>query len=410
MKQFKTLCYLLLSCFFGSLAFSQAALAQNDDGEEPLLDQRYEDWYQIEILIFDRPSSYSSSSSEVWTNNIALLYPADLDFLFTPEEWETFNAPEPIEEIVYDAYGNIISATSETENSGLTPSTFEDRALSTQENALKTEDHTSSNGGSISSGAVSPESSMTNSPEASTELPAMETPRITLNDTDKILSGERRRIARRSGYRVLFHEAWRQPLIPADESASILITGGDKVENHFELEGSIKLSLSRFLHIETNLWRNFFVPNYGQELAYWPALPDVPEPIKTPNIDLMTVSVSDSDIFSNNTADDSFQFNTSYGSPRSESLNLDLNTDLDSKAANNSILGLEQNLQLETANLVNEIFTLRQKRRMRSQELHYIDHPRLGILVKIIPYEVLLPAVSASPIENKIDDQIGSLN
>ncbi|MBX2847518.1 MAG: peptidoglycan binding protein CsiV [Acidiferrobacterales bacterium] len=410
MKQFKTLSNLLLSYLFASVAFSQAALAQNNDGEEPLLDQRYEDWYQIEILIFDRPRAYSSSSSEAWTNNIALLYPADLDFLFTPEEWETFNAPEPIEENIYDANGNIISATSETESSDLTRNTYQDRSLSTQGDTQKAQYQTSSNDGSTTSGTVSSEFSVTNSPEASIELPAMETPRITLNDTDKILAGERRRIARRSGYRVLFHEAWRQPLIPADESASILITGGDKIESHFELEGSIKLSLSRFLHIETNLWRNFFVPNYGQELAYWPALPDVPEPIKTPNIDLMTVNVSDSDIFSNNTADERFQFNTSYDSQRSESLNLDLNTDLDSKAANNSILGLEQNLQLETANLVNEIFTLRQKRRMRSQELHYIDHPRLGILVKIIPYEVLLPAVAPPLIENNLEDQIGSLN
>jgi hypothetical protein len=36
--------------------------------------------------------------------------------------------------------------------------------------------------------------------------------------------------------------------------------------------------------------------------------------------------------------------------------------------------------------LIKEIISLNQKRRMRSEELHYIDHPRMGILIKIIRF------------------------
>ena len=40
---------------------------------------------------------------------------------------------------------------------------------------------------------------------------------------------------------------------------------------------------------------------------------------------------------------------------------------------------------------VERTVVLRQHRRMRSNELHYIDHPLFGLLVRITPYETAKP-------------------
>ncbi len=45
------------------------------------------------------------------------------------------------------------------------------------------------------------------------------------------------------------------------------------------------------------------------------------------------------------------------------------------------------------------LFRMHQKRRMRSGELHYFDHPMFGLLVKIIPYELPKPAVETEEAE-----------
>lgn len=44
-----------------------------------------------------------------------------------------------------------------------------------------------------------------------------------------------------------------------------------------------------------------------------------------------------------------------------------------------------------------QVYYLKQNRRMRSKELHYIDHPVLGVLVKITPYKVEKPAETIPP-------------
>lgn len=56
---------------------------------------------------------------------------------------------------------------------------------------------------------------------------------------------------------------------------------------------------------------------------------------------------------------------------------------------NTFFMTLDEGEQLQT------LFRMHQKRRMRSGELHYFDHPMLGLLAKITPYE--LPEIVIEP-------------
>ncbi len=55
------------------------------------------------------------------------------------------------------------------------------------------------------------------------------------------------------------------------------------------------------------------------------------------------------------------------------------------------------------------LFRMHQKRRMRSGELHYFDHPMFGLLVKIIPYELPEPEVETEEAETA-DPQLTDQN
>ncbi len=49
-------------------------------------------------------------------------------------------------------------------------------------------------------------------------------------------------------------------------------------------------------------------------------------------------------------------------------------------------------------------YRMQAHRRMRSGELHYIDHPLMGVLIKITPYELPKP-IPAAPIEPEVTEQ-----
>lgn len=177
------------------------------------------------------------------------------------------------------------------------------------------------------------------------------------------LNALERRIDAQAGYRVLFHEAWRQYVTGEDQAPWILIEGGESYGDHRELEGSININVARYLHILTDLWFTEFQINTGQSHRQWPSLPE--NPLKR----LERISAQDSA--------------PSAGLGITRKIRFD-----DSPEGANNGLDTLLNDFLEAPYMPRRIYTLEQRRRMRSNELHYLDHPRLGLLIKILPYEV----------------------
>lgn len=187
-------------------------------------------------------------------------------------------------------------------------------------------------------------------------LPNLPTPapRIFL-DTEKAglseFKGMIKKMEINGQYRILKHLLWQQAVLPEEAQDFIYIRGGNNYpfEDHLadmaaskpmngrlelpeqnlkalgqhELEGIIRIHLSRFLHIRSDLW----FTQYAQNDAGQCKMNDAP------------------DVFG----------------------------------------GINQALppNLSYTPLLN--FRLNQNRRLRSHELHYLDHPRFGLLIKFTP-------------------------
>jgi len=128
---------------------------------------------------------------------------------------------------------------------------------------------------------------------------------------------------RKSGdYNVLFHKAWEQQMWQSSQSPALIIRGGERYGNHRELEGTIKIHIGRYLHVTTDLWlSNYTAANEHNIVMELPPLPN---------------------------SKDSSEFFVEEITPTS-------------------------------------IITFREKRRMKSKETHYIDHPAMGILIRMLP-------------------------
>ncbi|MBL4820914.1 MAG: hypothetical protein JKY98_08000 [Gammaproteobacteria bacterium] len=136
------------------------------------------------------------------------------------------------------------------------------------------------------------------------------------------------RLERSPTNRLLFHGLWRQPVVNKAEAQALMISGGRQYNGHHELEGSITIRFNRNqdrVVIDANIWLSQFSSTSNNE-KHWP-LP------RTPSSD-----------------------------------SADLST------------GIEWQ--------VNHIVQMKQSRDMRSTEFHYLDHPSLGIVVSVLPYDL----------------------
>lgn len=180
-------------------------------------------------------------------------------------------------------------------------------------------------------------------------------------------------INRKSQMRVLFHKAWQQALIPTKQAPYVVLTGGEAFDGVHELGGTIRFSVNKYIHVDTQLWLTQFGPNYGQE-SEWPTPPIEPTlatPIKTASVFLLPEEEAPIEYGINQGSVASITKAPQFSGTVLGQNNFNSRDALDSTQARQY--------------LANEIIVLEQSRRMRSRELHYIDHPRLGILVKIIP-------------------------
>lgn len=148
-------------------------------------------------------------------------------------------------------------------------------------------------------------------------------------DDTLTMGREARRIQQRNAGRLLFHGRWVQAVPPRTDAEPILLQAGRKLSlpsDVHELLGTVAITLGRYLHFEANLF--FHAPGLGMEPAAI-AFAENGEPLLT-EFKMTDIKASDG--------------------------------------------GYQQ---------------LNESRRMRSAEIHYLDHPKLGLLVRVDP--VVIP-------------------
>ena len=133
----------------------------------------------------------------------------------------------------------------------------------------------------------------------------------------------REKIERSAEMRVLDHKSWVQPI--GVDQTSIMIQGTAKQEGSHEIEGFITLYQKRYLHVLTNLWYTKLPKKNESDIGFSSALTETLE-----------------------------------------------NEALTREASNSSSF---------------KTFAMKQRRKLRTNELHYLDHPLFGLILKITRFK-----------------------
>jgi hypothetical protein len=239
-------------------------------------------------------------------------------------------------------------------------------------------------------------------------------------------TAERRRLDSNPGLQVLFHESWLQPMRVQAESAAIVVDTGPVRGDFTTLQGSIRLYRGRYLHLETNLWLNtdgsYLTNNWAMPA---PPLPRTAEPQM---IQPFEVLVTDNWLSLAGPVEEASPAETTEALPPAEILEelppaetteelppaettealppsvadeiagmalpgeLDPEADViaaaDTEASSPPLTAAQLQAFLDRPEYAwRHAVLLQQSRRMRGGELHYIDHPMLGLLIKVTRYQ-----------------------
>lgn len=195
---------------------------------------------------------------------------------------------------------------------------------------------------------------------------------------------------RRQGKRILFHNAWWAPLVDAETPATVVLDRSGDVEPQDwpALQGSLRLYRTRYLHAEFDLWLNTDGP-------YLPAEWQIPPPPRAERsfrgqnragepVDPFAAPPTLEDLLP--TADDAGLLLP--GPLASVGGTVDRTVDsgvegvdgVDDSADADPISGVSENPYPYRHAVVH-----RQASRMRGGEIHYLDHPVIGILIRVTP-------------------------
>jgi hypothetical protein len=157
-----------------------------------------------------------------------------------------------------------------------------------------------------------------------------------LSTTSLELGSEASALERDDGFRLLLHTRWQQIVPPRAAPQNIYVEGSTGKDS---LQGLINVTLGRYLHFSGRLWLSARQEDFAIEQNFAPRQTPIfrPEPDNGLEISEMTQ-------------------------------------------------GLET-LERSQSEWLSAYFQLNESRRMRSNEIHYLDHPAMGVIVKITPLE-----------------------
>ncbi len=250
-----------------------------------------ERWFQVEVMIFENPE-IEVDNAETWPS--------------FPE----FNHPESY--IRLKGITEILTSNSDTQEISADES-------NTPDNVIEVETEELNNG-----------------------LEAF----VALSEFERQLNEQHKKLDSSRGFRVLFHEAWNQPVPGRDQVIPIRIDAGERFGRQSELQGYLNLYVERYLHLSTDL----------QLIKY-------------------------------EKSTDPFSVIGEFSSATNNSQSLDdlggfnlLNAD---SLTNTSITRKSDQFYISVRSA-----QLKESRRMRSKEIHYLDNPLFGMLVLITPIDV----------------------
>lgn len=347
-------------------------VAQEDEGGRPAA------LYRIELIVFANRDP-EAAASEAWPPEPNLAYPAHWQILGSGDTWQPADRPyrpKRVEDTVPEIFD-----------------LFWDRSIDDlwaeyRQKRLRQPD-------------IELESLYTlDVPRPLTRLP----------EERRELNTQRRRIDNSAGLDVLFHESWLQPIRSEDESLPILFDTPERFGDYPELQGTILLYRGRYLHIATNLWLNTD-GRYLDAPDSWqmPAPPRPPDPTE-PSLQPFRVdpphdwleSKPDALHGQQNTPGERPPAGTSPAAVSAPEQGPSSDASARGQKGTEAIPVGEFGAQHTPVSWMiparsparhaveyafRHAVVIRQQRRMRSDELHYIDHPMLGIVVKISQHE-----------------------
>lgn len=358
-------------------------------------------WYRIEILVFRQPGS-SGFAAEAWTPEPTLDYPSRYRYLIDRDVADARQQRFPGSRSQIDALGmqNLLL---------VEPRTRSVPPLETLADPLPLGEDIP-DAAPVAADADAPEVETADAATLAVDTPAVDAP-VALDDPDLLPEGplpidppradaqldlddpglplppppaftllpdglkELNRDAARmrsAGYDVLMHAAWVQPVAAESDSRAIILdrSGDPDATAWPALQGSVSIHLSRYLHINTRLWLN----TRGDYLH-----PDwrMPQPPRAPASLQLTLPGLDDwyarrvDPVRGLDVSRPDGLVTQAPQPR---------VDMPDDAA--PAMADEQD-DIDSDYPWRHAILLEQSRRMRGGELHYIDHPVLGVLVKM---------------------------
>lgn len=321
-------------------------------------------WYRVELLVL-RHTAPSAASTEAWPPYPELTYPAHYRFLLD----------RAAADARLDRYP---AATSEVDERGVqilrltAPAPAPDPntpLLSARERAsialepIRPDGH-------VGAAPAGPDATEAPDPNAPPTLP----PAFLRLEERELPT---RRLAN-GPYEVLWHSAWLQPLMPADQALPLLLdqSGDPDGERTWpQLQGSVRLYLSRYLHLETDLWLN-------TEGSYLPAgWRGKTPPLAPPSLHV--------EVPTGFTLIDGRKGPLLLPALPASGLLADPPGEVPLLALDRPLSPLPAARDQEQSPVWpwRHSIALRAERRMRSGETHYIDHPLLGVIIRLEPLD-----------------------
>ncbi len=296
-------------------------------------------WFKVELMVLVHQGA---AGNEQFEPTPALGYPEDYRFLLYPDSLRSIAAGHDGEAWIDDIGRlNLLPPRVEPD----TPDIPQQSAASTLETKP------------ASPAVVEPESG-----EETVDEPLLPTPFIALPAAQREFRGKAAYMERTGEYRILFHEAWAQPVPGEAQALPLVLDRSGDSQSWPELQGTIKLHVSRYLHLETRLWLN----TSGEYLPGNWRMPDAP--LGPPSVVVIEPPPVAED--------------TPLAEPAVEVY--EAGSLLEAEAEQAAPLAEED---LGPVSPWRHAVLLEQRRRMRSLEVHYIDHPLLSVVIKVEPLD-----------------------